>query len=95
MPKVMAAKTRLVPRSGWMKIKSVGSAIIPATGRRLFHVWKPDLSFAMSLARQMIMMIFANSEGCSVKGPIWIQRCAPSALVPANLTTRSRIALMP
>ena len=41
----MAAKTRLVPRSGWMKIKSVGSAIIPATGRRLFHVWKPVYIF--------------------------------------------------
>ena len=44
----------------------------------------------MRFAAMSTMAILANSEGCREKGPMTIQRWAPSAAVPkANVMTSS------
>ena len=94
IPKVMAQNTKLVPKSGCMKIRNVGSVINPATGSRLLHVLYSCLRFDNNRARQIIINNLANSDGCKVNDPICIHRCAPNALVPANLTTINDNALI-
>ena len=82
MPIQIAKKTRLVPRSGWMKTS-------PATGAtmtsEMSNVRRSRASPPCSLknrARARIVASLANSEGWSCTGPRSNQRVEPYAVWP-------------
>ena len=44
------------------------------------------VSFVKTAASNKTTAGFANSEGCKLIGPIFIQRCAPFTVTPATFT---------
>ena len=79
MPSKIAKKTNEVPRSGCLRTNRNGTTTNAATGIRSQTLFIRSSRESNRWAREMIMISFANSDGCKVMGPSWIQRCAPNA----------------
>ena len=81
----------VVPRSDCVNSKNnVGTATYMAALIMVALNSAPSLRSSMRLAAMSTMAILANSEGCSEKGPMTIQRWAPRAAAPKrNVMTSS------
>ncbi|MNY09130.1 hypothetical protein D3C86_1420240 [compost metagenome] len=87
IPMVMAAKTRLVPRSGCLKIKRAGKPTTARLERKPSGEWM--FLEERTLARLTISPNLAYSEGWILRGPMLSQRWAPRAEWPVRSTAMS------
>ena len=81
----------VVPLSGWMKMSPKGMPR-KTTARRTAVTSSVDCSAKCSsatFAAASASVTFANSEGCSLKGPISTQRVAPLVSLPRKRTASS------
>jgi len=77
-------KTSDVPRSGWMNTRNQGIRITPEGRSR--SIGRSIGKRLSTPASSRIAASLANSEGCTWKPPMLIQRWAPRAEVPTSLT---------
>jgi hypothetical protein len=82
-----APNSSAVPRSGWMKTRSAGTARMPRALRKT--ACSPTGFSAEYPASTITMPSLANSEGCTCTGPISTQRWAPPAAAPTTITAAS------
>ena len=72
----------MVPMSGWMKTRSIGTADTMQTRRTSGSIGS-DVRSSDSIAASIRMSaILANSDGVSWKPANWNHRCAPFAVEP-------------
>ena len=88
-----APNTREVPRSGWMNTRNQGSPIraiglTRSTGRSIGNLESTPASSRIAAS-------LANSEGCTWKPAMLIQRWAPRAEVPIKRTANRLTTVSP
>ena len=69
MPKKIAMNTSEVPRSGCFMTSRKGTPTYAATGRRSDRVFSLPTFSCKRAAKETIMIILENSDGCRVIGP--------------------------
>ncbi len=94
----MATTTMAVPRSGWRRMSTAGSSVMPsgtAMPTRPRGVLRRSSSRWNQLARAMMTAILASSDGCRLREPKPIQRRAPITTRPFTKTSSSRAMTTP
>ena len=94
MPTTIATSTIVVPMSGWMKTRSIGTADTMQTRSTSGSIGSDVRSSDSIAASIRISAIFANSDGVNWKPANSNHRCAPFAVEPMP-GTRTRISARP